>query len=444
MNNKNRKKPYSLMGWLKKNLNRFQEQSAKAKKYFEKPNGRKKSFFFLLVAASITTLLVVMVSFFSQTQTPKNVTDSTTTQPTPQLSNQPSGTASPSSTEPPAAQVPQWAKTTADFQPPIRQLTWSSNAITYSPSKKPSFQSNEKLTTVVEKVITLIKSRKLSTTNLSIALIDANNGKISEYNKDKLMFPASVAKMFWLVTLQGQTESNSWKNPDAFEPFINRMMKESDNDSSSFIIDSLTGSYTSKENTDGTTLNAWLKNREARINDYFIKAEYNPSINLTQKTYPIPYLDLSEPKGNELQIRSDPKKVGQLIRNRLTTFDAARLMYEICYQKQAISAKASTKICSLLEKQVDKSKWSKIKLDDFNPIQSFFGESLPSENVKFYSKAGWTPKSRSEVSMVEILDQKKSYILAVFADDPAFGKDKTIFPSISKLVYDEMRQINAK
>jgi hypothetical protein len=80
------------------------------------------------------------------------------------------------------------------------------------------------------------------------------------------------------------------------------------------------------------------------------------------------------------------------------------------------------------------------KADDFNPIQSFFWESLPSKNVKFYSKAGWVPTlTRAEVCLVKILDRNKSYVLAVFAEDPAFDKDKIIFPEISKLVYNEMK-----
>jgi hypothetical protein len=337
--------------------------------------------------------------------------------------------------------VPGWAKKNVSFQPPVHQFAWDNNqGISYSPDKKPSFQPSKKLTAVVGKIIKLVKTKKLSDRHLSITLIDATTSEIGEHNKDKLMFPASVAKLFWLADLQGQIAAKMWDNSVAFDPFIDKMMKESDNDSSSFIIDNLTGSYSSKQQVANNILEPWLKNREFRINDYFKAAGYNENINLTQKTYPIPYLDLSKPTGNELQIRSNPTNPTQPIRNRLTTFDAARLMYEACYQKKAISETASAKICSLIERQVDKKEWSKIKADDFNPIQSFFGEYLPSKNVKFYSKAGWVPQlTRSEVCLVEIRDRKKSYVLAVFAEDPAFDKNKTIFPEISKLVYNEMK-----
>jgi hypothetical protein len=340
--------------------------------------------------------------------------------------------------EPP--KVPGWSKAVNSLQFPVRKLVWdSTKGISYKPYSKPVFQPNNELNKVGAKLIRLIDDKKLSKKDLSITLIDASSKQIYEYQGNKPMFPASIAKMFWLTALQGQIHKDMWKNPEVFDPFIKRMMLESDNDSSSFIIDNISGSYSSLNKLNPDELKSWLNRREFRINSYFTTSDYDASINLTQKTYPIPYLDLSEPAGNELQIRSGPNN--SLIRNKLTTFDTARLMYEICYTKQAVSEDASKKMCSLLERKVDKSVWSKIKPEDFNPVESFFGESLPSKNVKFYSKAGWTPKSRSEVCLVEIVDKKKFYILAVFADDPSFGKDKTIFPEISKLVYNA---INSK
>jgi beta-lactamase class A len=396
----------------------------------------RKKIFFLFTMLTIT-FLIFSCNVLNQSA-PNTVV---TTAPSPNI-NKPTPTQTVTYQQNPPV-VPEWANKN-NFQLPTHQIGWDSNvAISYYPNKKPLFKANNKLTEVVLKTINLIKNRKLSTDNLSITLIDASNGEISEFNKDKLMFPASVAKMFWLVALEGQINANMWKNPLSFDPFIDKMIRESDNDSSSFIIDNITGSYSSKEPQNQQNLEIWLKNRESKINKYFIASEYNSDTNLTQKTYPIPYLDLSEPKGNELQIRTNASNSSRPIRNRLTTFDAARLMYELCYKKQSVSPEVSIKICSMLEKQVDKSKWSKIKLDDFNPIQSFFGEPLPSNKVKFYSKAGWTPKSRSEVCLVEMLDKKKVYILSIFADEPTFGQDKSIFPLISDLVYKEMKLVSS-
>jgi beta-lactamase class A len=424
----------------------------RAWRYSSRKDNRYKNIFNKkYVLASIFILIVSITAYtLLNTRENPNITlndknsissqpNTQSSQPTPR-SNQPINQHSSSSVynyttqDPPT--VPDWAKKNIAFQLPIHQSKWDSNrGISYYPDRQLLLKPSDKLTAIVKNITKLIKSKKLNDNNLSITLIDATNGEIGEYQKDKLMFPASIAKMFWLVALQGQIQANMWNNPEAFDPFVDKMMKESDNDSSSFIIDNITGSYSSNEKFDNKILEGWLRNRQFRINTYFQAAAYNPNINITQKTYPIPYLKLSEPKGNELQIRENQTNPDRPIRNSLSSFDAARLMYEVCYKKEAVSKTASNKICSLLERKVDRKEWSKIKPEDFNPIQSFFGESLPSKNIKFYSKAGWTPKSRSEVCMVEMLDRKKSYILAIFADDPSFGKDKTIFPEISKLVY---------
>jgi hypothetical protein len=335
--------------------------------------------------------------------------------------------------------VPGWNKINGKSQNPTLLVQRSPDTgISYRPDKKPDFQSSDRLNKIVTKILELVKKEKLSEDNLSITLIDASSSEIAEFNKGKLTFPASIAKMFWLVALEGQIEAGMWKSPELFDPYIDRMMRESDNDSSSFIIDNITGSYSSEKMISDHEINSWLNQRKLRINSYFIASGYDLGINITQKTYPIPYLNLSEPKGNELQIRHNPEKPEKLIRNALTSFDTARLMYEICYKKEAVSKKVSEKICPLFKRDLDKNKWSKIKPEDFNPVQSFSGEFLPNNNVRFYSKAGWTPKSRSEVSLVDIVDKKKTYVLSVFADNPSFGNNKKIFPSISKLVYDEI------
>ncbi len=446
MNKKNVKRLRFIARLVRKVFIKIRSKLTELISYFTHLKNTYKLLLFLPIAAIISILIIIYSISNWQNSQKQSLVDANNipTQSTDPLIKQPSitsSTAIPNSNPQLLPIVPDWAKKSVSFQPPIHQFAWdSSRGISYFPDQKPLFQPSKKLTEVVGKIIKLVKNKKLSDRNLSITLIDANTSEIGEYKKDKLMFPASVAKLFWLADLQGQIAAKMWNNSVAFDPFIDKMMKESDNDSSSFIIDSLTGSYSSKQQVTNNILEPWLKNREFRINDYFKAAGYNENINLTQKTYPIPYLDLSKPTGNELQIRSNPTNPSQPIRNRLTTFDAARLMYEACYQKKAVSQAASTKICSLLERQVDKKEWSKIKADDFNPIQSFFGEYLPSKNVKFYSKAGWVPQlTRSEVCLVEILDRKKSYVLAVFAEDPAFDKDKTIFPEISKLVYNEMK-----
>jgi Beta-lactamase enzyme family len=331
--------------------------------------------------------------------------------------------------------APKWLKEKSLTTPVRNQSKWG-QPLSYFPKEPPKFIRDKKLALIVEDILKLLASKSFSTKNISITIVDANTKEFADYQAETPHFPASVAKMFWLAALQGQVHNGMWNNPDTFTPFITKMMKESDNDSSSFIIDQITDTQTSKTNVSPEQLKAWLAKREFYTNSFFEQAGYR-NINLTQKTYPIPYLDLTEPKGNELQVRGASQVP---IRNRITAMDAARLMYEICYTKQSIDPTLSEKMCGFLKKDIDPKSWKSIKKEDFNPIETFFGESLSYKTTEFYSKAGWTPKSRQEVAMIRMKDRKKDYILVVFADDQKYGNDKTIFPAISKLVDQSLRK----
>jgi Beta-lactamase enzyme family len=333
--------------------------------------------------------------------------------------------------------VPSWFKQQSLPLPTRNSSRWG-QPIAYSPTQAPQFIPDPQLQSVVDDILKLVKSKSLSTKNLSIVLIDASTNKFGGYNHDKPQFPASVAKIFWLAALEGQIQNGMWNHAESFKPFINKMMKESDNDSSSVIIDMMTDTQTSKVNLNDRDYQNWLLKRKIYINSFFQQAGYQ-SINVTQKTYPIPYLELQEPKGNELQVRLEPTNPApKPIRNQVSAIDAARLIYEICHSQQAVSPESSKRMCGLLKKDIKPKSWQSIKKEDFNPIETFFGEPLSFKNTELFSKAGWTPNARKEVAMIRMLDRQKEYILAVFVEDPKYGNNKTIFPEISKLVYRKM------
>lgn len=364
-----------------------------------------------------------------------SISPSTQVSPSPQTEDISSGSLLKLSNQP--APIPSWFNQKSLGIPSRNQSKWG-QLISYTPTQPPQFIQDPELQSVVEDILKLVTSKSLSTKNLSIALIDAKTNKFAGYQAEAPHFPASVAKMFWLVALHGQIQKGMWNNPKAFDPFITKMMKESDNDSSSFIIDRISDTQSSQVNLNTEEYQTWITKRKFYINSYFNQAGYQ-SINVTQKTYPIPYLNLQEPKGNELQVRVDPNNPAKKpIRNQVSTIDAARLMYEICHSKQAVSEKLSERMCGFLKRDINPKSWKSIKKEDFNPIETFFGESLSAKNTEFFSKAGWTPNSRQEVAMIQMLDRQKEYILAVFAEDPQYGKDKNIFPEISKLTYQKL------
>lgn len=333
--------------------------------------------------------------------------------------------------------VPDWFKQQSLAMPSRNQAKWG-QSISYKPKQPPQFVKDPQLQSVVEDILKLVRNKSLPTKNLSIVLVDASTNKFAGYQQEIPHFPASVAKMFWLVALHGQINQEMWNNSKAFDPFITKMMQESDNNSSSFIIDLMTDAHSSKANLNTEEFQTWIAKRKFYINSYFQQAGYQ-SVNVTQKTYPIPYLNLQEPKGNELQVRLDPNNPAKKpIRNQVSTIDAARLMYEVCHSKQSVNQQFSERMCGFLKRDINPKSWKSIKKEDFNPIETFFGESLPSKNTDFFSKAGWTSNSRQEVAMIRMLDRQKEYILAIFAEDPQYAKSKNIFPEISKLAYQKL------
>ncbi|HLO47596.1 MAG TPA: serine hydrolase, partial [Kamptonema sp.] len=176
-------------------------------------------------------------------------------------------------------------------------------------------------------------------------------------------------------------------------------------------------------------LKTWIDKR-SWVNRFFESAGYR-DINVSQKNFPIPYLKLERPdQGRDLQIRG---KDAVPIRNYLTTFDVARLLYEID-SGQAVSKEYSKKMKNLLRRELNPDVWKK---KEYNSIAGFFAESLPQDSYVF-SKVGWTFESRQDAAIIESPDGKVRYILVIFADNQGFADDWKIFPNISRMVYERM------
>ncbi|MEH2363824.1 serine hydrolase [Nostoc sp.] len=332
--------------------------------------------------------------------------------------------------------VPTWA-IAKSLPVPSRQLVRENSELAYNLQTNPNFIQSQYLQVIVNDLVNLTIAKGLPKKPLSITLINAKTGEIAGYHQDILRYPASVVKMFWLVALYAQIENGIWTNESDFNPYIAKMIYESDNEAASFIVDQITNTQSLPE-LKGEEFQKWQGQRE-QVNRFFQQAGYK-DINISQKTFPLPYLKLPEPKGSDLQLRRDPNNYTKPIRNKITTEQAARLLYETCYMKQAVSPEASIKICGWLKRDINSEVWKKEPPDPdkFNPIRAFFGESLANTDVRLDSKAGWTSNSRQEAAVVATPDDQTIYILAIFADDPTYANDYKIFPKMSRLVYDRM------
>jgi len=309
---------------------------------------------------------------------------------------------------------------------------------TYKVASRTNFLSSPKLQKIVTSIVDYSQSKGLPTNALSITLIDTKTGEEAEYQGNTGRYPASVVKLFWLTAIYqkistGAAEKSSLKNA------IEQTIFKSDNQGASRLLDAITNTNSTAQTLPDNELKIWKQQRQ-NLNNFFTQAGYSADLNVSQKTFPIPQENIMEPKGFDKQLRGeDPLKP---TRNKITTDDAARLMYEIV-NLQAISPEASQEMINLLTRKIDPNIWKKQPPNpiDFNPVESFFGEGLPASNAKdIVSKAGWTSSSRQEVALIESKDKQTRYILAVFGDNIAYGKSKQVFPDISRLVYRQMHK----
>lgn len=298
----------------------------------------------------------------------------------------------------------------------------------YNVKTPPPQTYDQKLQEIVDQAVKLATAKGFSTESLSITLIDVHDPDahtFAGYQNQTLRFPASVAKLFWMVAFYEAVDRGMIAKPKSFDQDLTRMMSISDNDGASRILDAITDTQ-SGTTLEAEALNTFLQKR-FQINQFFRKAGYE-GIRLSTKNYPIYSLGQPEPTGRELQVRENDS-----FRNQVTTDQAGRIMYEI-YTRQAVSPQYSTRMAYLLTRDLNPKRW---KNDPISPIKGFLGEYLPPK-IYFGSKVGYTSKSRQEAAFVRTLDDQAMYILVVFADDPAYAKDETIFPAISRLIFDQM------
>jgi hypothetical protein len=336
--------------------------------------------------------------------------------------------------------APTLASKSAEIISPSPSIPVNNKQFAYKVIEPTNFVPSQKLQPIVDRIVKYSTANKLPLDALSIALIDAKTGETAQYQGDVERYPASVVKMFWLVAAYqkiGQKELTEV----SLRPAIEQMIFKSDNQGASQILDAVTQTTSTPKNLPANEL-AINQQQRQKVNDFFLQAGYSKDINVSQKTFPIPQENIMEPKGFDQQLRGE--NIQKPIRNRITTNDAARLMYEIVSGK-SIDPITSQKMTALLTRNTDPTFWKKQPPNpvDFNPVESFFGEGLPvGKTQNIVSKAGWTSASRQEVAFIQSKDGQTSYILAVFGDNAAYGKSKKIFPEIAAQVYKEMRTLS--
>lgn len=293
-----------------------------------------------------------------------------------------------------------------------------------------SLTIDDKLKSTINESLLIAEQRNLPLEKLSISLLQLNDENCCRYagfNDKYPRFPASIAKLFWLVYLYSQYSDGTLPEGTIRESEIHKMITDSDNEPASQVLDLVTQTK-SGESLSQAELAQWMDKRLS-VNRYFESLGYH-GINVSQKNFPVPSINLYEPKGRDLQMRGDAQRP---IRNYLTTLSTARLLYAI-HTRQAVSAEYSGRIKSHLRRDLNPAVW---KSKPFNSVEGFSGESLP-PNTEFYSKAGWMSSARNDAAIVISPDGRTQYILVIFGDDVAFKEDEDFFPILSQQIYSSL------
>lgn len=318
-------------------------------------------------------------------------------------------------------------------QPTQNAALLPSESWEYNLKTPPDLSYNLDLQTIINLVLEQVEAEGLPTTNLSLHLIDVKTQSFAEYRSQIPRFPASITKLFWMVALYDQVNRGKIP-PEAInytpecQTDICQLIKKSNNESASRILDQITETSSVAEEQQ-ESFQTWLKKRNS-INQFFQSAGYK-DINISQKNFPIPYLNMENPEHWDQQMRGEE---ADPIRNLITAAQTGRLMYEIVTE-QAISKSVSQQMLSLLEQDLDPEVWQQ---EESNPIAGFLGEGLVNTEVRFASKVGWTSSTRFEVAAVISADQNITYILTVFGHGTPYASDEEIFPEISRIVYENM------
>ena len=301
-----------------------------------------------------------------------------------------------------------------------------SNQLTYNSISEPDLPYSPKLASIISSAIFLVKESGLPVDKISISLIDLSNNSRGEYQENIPRFPASITKLFWLVTLLSYSDAGKIHQGSISEEELYKMIQDSDNSIASRVVDQLTNTSSGTE-LQSTDLEEWIDKRKS-INSFFESAGYK-NINISQKNFPIKDLNLDKPSGRDKQMRGN---IAAPSRNFVTTHSVARLLLDIENGK-SISESHSKYIKSLMKRDFFQE-----KTKQYDSIQGFLGEGLDSSNVQLFSKPGWTGDSRQDAAIIYSHDGKRRYLLVVMGDDQKFAQDWKIFPRISQLIYNQI------
>ena len=245
------------------------------------------------------------------------------------------------------------------------------------------------------------------------------------YRGVERIYPASVVKLFYLVAVQEWLGTGMTPPSAELDRAIRDMIVDSSNDATGLVVDILSGTTSGPELPAGP-FETWKFQRNI-VNRYFQSLGWQEleSLNVNQKTWG------DGPYGRERAF------LGELMENRnmLTTNATARLLHSIV-GGVAVSSVRSQAMMSLMKRSLEPANLAQ---DEENQVIGFLGQGLP-QDAQLWSKAGWTSQVRHDAAYIEIPSQSP-YLLVVFTEGKAQGKNPAILPFVSEQVVAAMRKL---
>ncbi len=258
--------------------------------------------------------------------------------------------------------------------------------------------------------------------NISLTWILYNDHKPKPFSgigtgwlEDKLIYPASVVKLFYACALETWLQKDLLVESKEIRRAMFEMIVNSSNDATSYIVDLLTAT-TSGVSLEGESWERWKKQRNW-INDWLftLKGTEFKSINCCQKTWN------DGPFGRDRDFYGDRNEN----RNALTTIATAKLMHSLM-NGFLLKPKATQNITRILSRSLD---LVKRKQDLENQVDGFLGEGLP-VGSNLWSKAGLMSEVRHDAAFFSIPNGNKM-ILVVFTQGKSLARDTFLLPSIA-------------
>ncbi len=245
------------------------------------------------------------------------------------------------------------------------------------------------------------------------------------YRGMERIYPASVVKLFYLVSIYEWLEGGMIPESPELQRAIRDMVVDSSNDATSLIVDVLSGTTSGPELPPGPFI-TWKQQRNI-VNRYFQSLGWSEleTTNINQKTWG------DGPYGREKAFLGEFREN----RNMLTTDAVARLLHSII-GGVAVSSQRSQLMMKLLKRSLNPT-----DTDAENQVTGFLGEGLPS-STQFWSKAGWTSQVHHDAAYIEI-PQLQPYLLVVFTDNIGNNHNQALLPYLSQAFVQAMTKIGS-